>query len=114
METLSNDPDPPTSKSNESCVVQLGQFEDRKVLLTADVGPVGLNEAADFAASIGLLSPPSLVQVPHHGSRRNVTPYGLDRWLGPIKARITKTGTAFVSVGKTKTDYPRGQVQEMA
>jgi beta-lactamase superfamily II metal-dependent hydrolase len=70
VETLSNDPDPPTSDSNESCVVQLGQFDNGRVLLTADVGPVGLNEAADFAASLGLLSPPELIQVPHHGSRK--------------------------------------------
>lgn len=111
IETLSNDPDPPTSDHNESSLVQLGQIDGRKILLTGDVGPVGLNEAADYAASLGLLSPPNFVQVPHHGSRKNVTPAVLDRWLGPIKAKGTKTGTAFVSVGKTKDDYPRGQVQ---
>jgi beta-lactamase superfamily II metal-dependent hydrolase len=111
IETLSNDPDPPTSDHNESSLVQLGQIEGRKVLLTGDVGPVGLNEAADYAQTLGLLAPPNFVQVPHHGSRRNVTPAVLDRWLGPIKAKDTKTGSAFVSVGKTKDDYPRGQEQ---
>jgi len=112
IETLSSDPDPPTPDSNESCVVQLGQFEGgSRVLLTADVGPIGLNEAAEYAASLGLLAPPDLVQVPHHGSRKNVTPAVLNRWLGPIKPRGTKTGTAIVSVGKTQDDYPRGQVQ---
>jgi beta-lactamase superfamily II metal-dependent hydrolase len=111
IETLSNDPDPPTSDSNESSVVQLGQMEGQKVLLTGDVGPVGLNEAADYAALLGMLAPPNFAQVPHHGSRRNVTPAVLDRWLGPIKAQGTITGHAFVSVGKEKSDYPRGQVQ---
>jgi beta-lactamase superfamily II metal-dependent hydrolase len=111
IETLSNDPDPPTSPSNESCVVQLGQFDTKKILLTADVGPVGLNEAADHAQALGVLSPPNLVQVPHHGSRKNVTPAVLNRWLGPIAPKETKRGTAFVSVGKEKKDYPRGQVQ---
>jgi beta-lactamase superfamily II metal-dependent hydrolase len=111
VETLSNDPDPPTSDSNESSVVQLGQFDGGAVLLTADVGPVGLNEAADYAKAIGQLAPPDLVQVPHHGSRKNVTPAVLDRWLGPIKVKGTTTGCAFASVGREKSDYPRGQVQ---
>lgn len=111
VETLSNEPDPPTSDHNESSLVQFGQIEGRKILLTGDVGPVGLNEAADYAESLGLLSPPNFVQVPHHGSRKNVTPAVLDRWLGPIKEKGAKIGTAFVSVGKAKTDYPRGQVQ---
>jgi beta-lactamase superfamily II metal-dependent hydrolase len=111
IETLSNDPDPPTSASNESCVVQLGQIEGNKVLLTGDVGPIGLNEAADYAQALGLLSPPNFVQVPHHGSRKNVTPGVLDRWLGPIGEKGAKRGTAFCSIGKGKDDYPRGQVQ---
>jgi hypothetical protein len=42
IETLSNDPDPPTSDHNESSLVQLGTFEGQTVLLTGDVGPVGL------------------------------------------------------------------------
>ena len=111
IETLSNDPDPPTSDSNESSVVQLGQIDGHRILLTGDVGPVGLSEAADYAAWLGLLAPPTFAQVPHHGSRRNVTPTVLNRWLGPIKPKGTKTGSAFVSVGKEKSDYPRGQVQ---
>lgn len=81
METLSENP-PPTSSSNETSVVQIGQLDGKKILLTSDVRPIGLNEAADYAASIGLLAYPNVVQVPHHGSRRNVTPSVLDRWLG--------------------------------
>jgi len=109
IETLSNDPDP-TSASNETSVVQLGVLDGSHILLTADVGPEGLNEAADYAARLGLLTPPSFVQVPHHGSRRNVTPAVLDRWLGPKMANGSVFGTAYCSVGDNKTDYPRGQV----
>ncbi|MBM7488097.1 beta-lactamase superfamily II metal-dependent hydrolase [Bradyrhizobium sp. USDA 3686] len=111
IETLSDDPDPPTSASNESSVVQLGQVEGKTLLLTGDVGPIGLNEAADYAQALGLLAPPNFVQVPHHGSRKNVTPEVLNRWLGGIAQKGTKRGTAYCSVGKLKTDYPRGQVQ---
>ena len=111
VETLSDNPQPPTSASNESCVVQYATLEEgRRILLTADVGPVGLDEAADYAASLGL-SYPTFVQMPHHGSRHNVTPAVLDRWLGPRKARGTESGTAFCSIGANKPEYPRGQVK---
>jgi hypothetical protein len=111
VETLFDNPQPPTSASNESCVVQYATFEEGKnVLLTADVGPVGLNEAADFAAALRL-SRPTFVQVPHHGSRHNVTPKVLDRWLGPRKEKGSKIGTAYCSIGANKPEYPRGQVK---
>jgi hypothetical protein len=94
IETLDDNP-PATSASNETSAVQLGIIDGRKILLTADVGPEGLNEAADYANDIGVLEPPSFVQIPHHGSRRNVTPAVLDRWLGTRLAdQNTKRGTA--------------------
>ncbi|TCR76746.1 beta-lactamase superfamily II metal-dependent hydrolase [Rhizobium sp. BK376] len=101
----------PTSASNESCVVQLGLFNGKTVLLTADAGPTTLSEAADTAAAIGLLFPPSVVQVPHHGSRRNVTPAVLNRWLGnPLPEGSAIRGFAFCSVGDNKPEYPRRRV----
>jgi beta-lactamase superfamily II metal-dependent hydrolase len=111
IETLSNDPDPPTSASNETSLVQLGIIDGKRLLLTGDVGPRGLDEAASYAELLGSLAPPDFFQVPHHGSRRNVTPSVLDRWLGTRKPKGTKIGTAFCSVGKEQTDYPRGQVK---
>lgn len=98
-----------TSASNESCVVQYAALGHSVALLTADVGPVGLNEAADYSDQLNLLKP-TFVQVPHHGSRHNITPSVLDRWLGPKVAADTKKGVAFCSVGSNKEDYPRGQV----
>jgi hypothetical protein len=42
-----------------------------------------LTEAADYAPHIGLTLPRiDRFQVPHHGSRRNVSTEILDRWLG--------------------------------
>ena len=108
-EKLEENP-PSVSASNESSVVQLGEVDDRKILLTADAGPVALAEAADVAAHFGLLSPPNFVQVPHHGSRRNVTPSVLNRWLGDIASEGTDRGTAFCSVGTNKPDFPRKRV----
>ena len=99
-----------TSASNESCVVQYAVLGDSPVLLTADVGPIGLTEAADFGYQLGLVMP-KFVQVPHHGSRHNVTPAVLDRWLGPKQPPGVEIGHAFCSVGANKLDYPRGQVK---
>lgn len=110
VETLSHDPQPPTSASNESCLVQFAQLEPgSRVLLTADVGPVGLLEAVNYADSVGF-GQPTFIQVPHHGSRHNVTPAALDRWLGPKKPQGSRVGTAFCSIGAKMPDYPRAQV----
>lgn len=98
-----------TSASNESCVVQYATLGDESVLLTADVGPIGLMEAATYANQLGLVRP-KFVQVPHHGSRHNVTPTVLNTWLGPKVQQGTKVGVAYCSVGSNKDEYPRGQV----
>jgi beta-lactamase superfamily II metal-dependent hydrolase len=110
IETL--DPNPPaTSDSNETSVVQLGIYDNRKILLTADVGPEGLTEAARFAYRRGLLSPPDLVQIPHQGSRRNVTPASLNAWLGVPNGGNARRGTAMVTVGAKKREHPRKKVK---
>lgn len=110
LETL--DPNPPaTSASNETSVVQLGVYDNRKILLTADVGPDGLMEAARYAHSRGLLAAPDLIQIPHQGSRRNVSPTVLNAWLGPPNGGTPQRGKAFVSVGAKKTEHPRKKVK---
>lgn len=108
IETLASNTE--TSASNESCVVQYAVLEEKGILLTADVGPIGLAEAADYGAQLGL-NRPRFVQVPHHGSRHNVTPSVLDTWLGPKQPPGTVVGTAFCSVGSNKHEYPRAQVK---
>jgi len=110
VETLTNVP-PQTSASNETSLVQYAEIDGEKILLTADVGPAGLQEAAAYAYKNGWLSPPKFVQVPHHGSRRNVTPEVLDWWLGPrVENSSTVRGSAFCSVGTNKTEHPRKKV----
>jgi hypothetical protein len=110
IETL--DPNPPaTSASNETSVVQLGVYENHKILLTADAGPAALMEAALYAYGQGVLSLPDLVQIPHQGSRRNVTPAVLDAWLGPPNSGTPVRGVAYVMVGARKPDHPRNKVK---
>lgn len=110
IESLDDDP-PPTSASNETSVVQLGILGNQRVLLTADVGPEGLREAAAYAQALNLLGSPNFIQVPHHGSRRNVTPSVLNQWLGqPLESDGVRRGVAFCSVGKDADKYPRKKV----
>lgn len=111
IETLSENPEP-TTASNECCVVQYGKIGDGRLLLTADAGPIALKEAADYAAAVGLTDALTFVQIPHHGSRRNVTPTVLNRWLGqPANDQSIRRGTAYVSVGSTaSSEYPRRSV----
>lgn len=111
-ETLSETPEG-TSASNESSVVQFAILDDNPVLLTGDVGPEGLKEAADYVEARGLVLPRlAFVQVPHHGSRRNVTPSVLNRWLGdPLMSSAEPArGVAYCSAAQNDEDHPRKKV----
>jgi beta-lactamase superfamily II metal-dependent hydrolase len=102
-----------TSASNESSVVLYGDFgPGRKVLLTGDGGPWALSLAAYAAEQAGLpLKDFMFVQIPHHGSRRNVGPTVLNRLLGPIQQENTSARfSAFVSAPKADDIHPRKMV----
>jgi beta-lactamase superfamily II metal-dependent hydrolase len=110
-ETLQEYPEPPTTNSNETSVVLHAQFGTYRALFTGDVGPIGLMEAANVADALGIARAPNMFQIPHQGSRHNVTPTALDRWLGQQIPQGSPTrGTATCSVGGNKTDYPRKTV----
>jgi len=98
-----------TSASNESSVVLHGSFENGNVLLTGDAGIKGLTWAANKADALNLpLQKFSFVQIPHHGSRRNVGPTILTRLLGNKQQENDPTRfTAFVSAPKDDEQHPR-------
>ena len=108
-ETLSDTPEP-TSASNESSVVQAALIDEELIVLTGDTGPDGLNEAADHLVRFGSFQP-YFFQVPHHGSRRNVTPTALNRWLGtPLANSGQSRGVAYCSAAAEDEDHPRKKV----
>jgi len=100
-----------TSPRNNMSVVQFANFAGEKVVLTADTGRAGLAEAAAYAPSSGLDLPANelrLIQVPHHGSRHNVSTEALNLWLGEVGDEAQETrSTAIVSAGKDDQDHPR-------
>ena len=112
MESLREDVE--TSAENESSVILFGDFDGRGVLLTGDAGIQALNRAADYAQlyRVDLPSRLKFVQVPHHGSRHNVSTSVLDRIVG--SRHPTNNGefskTAIVSAGKESTTHPRRMV----
>jgi beta-lactamase superfamily II metal-dependent hydrolase len=57
LETLDDNP-PATSASNETSVVQMATFGSKRVLLTGDVGPEGLGEAAQFPSAVDVMKEP--------------------------------------------------------
>ena len=101
-----------TSAENEMSVVQYAYLSGQRILLTADAGRSALAESADCATAMGLPLPGiDRFQVPHHGSRRNVSTELLDGWLG---TRVVPGGqpkfTAICSSAKLDEDHPRKSV----
>ena len=110
-ETLKEDGE--TSARNESSVVLLGILpDDFGVLLTGDAGRQALTKAYEYAWHCDYdLQQCRFVQMPHHGSRRNVSPEVLDMLLGPIlPVGSTATKTSFVNTSKGAPDHPKKSV----
>ena len=99
IETLRDDG--VTSPMNNSSAIVRFDWGNRLCLLTGDAGIPALESALDSLEEEGF-SPEQLrfVQVPHHGSRRNVGPSVLDRLLGPRRPIDDTTRTAYASVAK--------------
>ena len=97
VETLEHDA--ATSAENESSAVLYGELGHRRVLLTGDAGVHALTCAADYAEGYGVhLCNLDLMQVPHHGSRNNITPTVLNRVMGRA---------ACVSAASASSTHPR-------
>lgn len=104
------DDGPGCGPRNNSSVITLLQVDGLRALFTADAGVPAITGALDYAEAAGLNAlRPNLVQIAHHGSRRNASSELLDRLLGPIGQQ--GTGAAFVSVvSSTDPKHPAGRV----
>jgi hypothetical protein len=110
IETLTDKGD--TSPENDSSTILMLGDEGDYALFTADAGMPALNGALAYLEGLG--GDPkqiSFVQVPHHGSRRNVGPSLLNRMIGPRLSHQLPTKTAFVSVaGDSAPKHPAKKV----
>ncbi|WP_334088444.1 MBL fold metallo-hydrolase [Helicobacter typhlonius] len=97
-----------TTRENESSVILYANFNGRGILLTGDAGKESLQRAYNFAMQqqqIGNISQNlNFIQIPHHGSRRNISPQVLNQIIGK---KPKDSITAFVSAGKNDEKHPR-------
>ena len=97
-----------TTPDNEMSVVLHGFLDNQGVLFTGDAGIRALKIAMDYADKINMTLKYNLsfIQIPHHGSRHNVSPSILDRLIGPKVHEGRYTGElAFASVAEN-SDHP--------
>ena len=96
IETLGDDGE--TTPENNSSTILLLMIDGQYLLLTADAGIPALTEVVDrLRAAKFDLAKLNFIQVPHHGSARNVGPTLLDQLVGPKLQREQVLRTAFVS-----------------
>jgi len=95
-----------TSADNESSTILYAVINKKGILLTGDAGIKALDKAYNYKPQI--TDNLKFIQVPHHGSRRNVSPSVLDNILGEKGQEENKT--AFISAGKESTTHPRQSV----
>ena len=98
-----------SSRNNSSIILDL-RIDRQRALFTGDAGAPALTKAADYLDVAGLNhTPPDFFDVPHHGSRHNLTTGVLNRLAGPVIGD-SAIRTAFVSVGAQADDFPRPEV----
>lgn len=91
-----------TSAENLSSAVVLIQYSGRKFLFTGDSGIGSLKNVIEFASKEFIdLTTLTFMQVPHHGSKRNISPSILN---------TLKCETAFVSASKNAPKHPAKKV----
>ncbi len=100
-----------TRPMNETSVVMYANIAEKGVLLTGDAGLRALTGAADYADTVGIpIGQLRFIQIPHHGSRKNVSPSLLNRLIGdPIGQDGTRDDnlSAFVSASSGSSTHPR-------
>jgi beta-lactamase superfamily II metal-dependent hydrolase len=88
-----------TSAENNSSAILLATIDGQSLLFTGDAGIPALSEAVGRLQAEGFdFSTLKFVQVPHHGSRRNIGPTLLNTLIGPKRSQPTTIKVAFASV----------------
>ncbi|MCD5327538.1 ComEC/Rec2 family competence protein [Chromobacterium piscinae] len=95
-----DDKDETSAKNNSSVITQI-IIDGKRLIFTGDAGITALHKAADEIDACMSGAKLSFIQIPHHGSRRNVGPSVLNRILGePVQENEQKGITAIASTAK--------------
>jgi len=76
-----------TSPQNQSSAIIQISIEGKRLLFTGDAGRESLEHAADQLGHIDYLDDLAFIQIPHHGSFRNIGPTVLNKLIGEKKPR---------------------------
>lgn len=99
---LLDDDEDTTSPINNTSTIMLLVLDGHKMLFTGDAGKTALLEAIDYASANGInLTDLHFLDVPHHGSKRNLS----SRVLKQIKAEF-----AYVSASKESKKHPAKKI----
>lgn len=91
-----------TSAENRSSAVVLFEFGNKKVLFTGDAGIDSMKNVIEFARENYIdISKVEVFQIPHHGSKRNISPTVLD---------AIKCNFAYASASKEAPKHPARKV----
>ena len=101
-----------TSAKNNSSAITLLTVDGHYLLFTGDAGIIALSYAADALDAIRNGTELRFIQIPHHGSRRNVGPTILNRLVGrPVKQGQKRSISAIASTAKRgEPKHPRKSV----
>ena len=101
-----------TSAKNNSSAITLLAIDGRYLLFTGDAGITALTHAADELDAVTNGAELRFIQIPHHGSRRNVGPTILNRLIGrPVGQGVTRSISAIASTAKKgEPKHPRKAV----
>ena len=105
-----------TSAKNNSSAITLLAVDGHQLLFTADAGISALGQAADRLDEMmgfgGFGANLRFIQIPHHGSRRNVGPAILNRLVGdPVAEGQKRNVSAVASTAKNgEPKHPRKAV----
>lgn len=101
-----------TSAKNSSSVITQIIVDGHRLVFTGDAGIDALTHAAGELESCADAAALSFIQIPHHGSRRNVGPSVLNRIVGaPVSEGQLRSITAIASTAKNgEPKHPRKSV----
>ncbi len=110
-EDLIDDSGKTSAKNNSSVVTQI-IIDNRRLLFTGDAGIEALVNVTDELEICDSEAELKLIQIPHHGSRRNIGPTILNRLIGkPVKEGDSRDLTAIASTAKEgEPKHPRKAV----
>lgn len=98
-----------TNPRNNTSVITLIVADQYRMLFTGDAGVPAIDRAIDWhEADVGPWMSPSLVDVPHAGSRHNASSDLLNRLIGPIGQ--VDAGKAQISVASQSERHPSPRV----